>query len=198
MAKSVQLQLNKLKYQQLNFVRRIPLLTALLIFSTAAFAQQKTGATSFVMCEVMPAADVAAKSPFTIPLTGTQAWPTKEIKTGCQYKFKGTDDEASIAIGLTNLSSSPNAAASFNNTLNDCRQLWDEEPEKIINLGDTAFFCGKDNCGIKVLLGKYILDINFGGQFPDVPDQRKKEAGIALAHMVIERLGYLLNPLKKK
>jgi len=193
MATSLQLHISKPNCRYTKLAKIITLFAVLLIFSTASFAQQKPAATSFVMCEVMPAADVAAKSPFTIPLAGTQAWPSKEIKTGCQYQFKGADDEASIAIGLTNLSSGANAAASFSNTLNDCRQLWDEEPEKIINLGDTAFFCGKDNCGIKVLLGKYILDINFGGQFPDVPDQRKKEAGIAMAKMVIERLGYLWN-----
>jgi len=149
---------------------------------------------NFVMCDVMPGAAVAAKAPFTIPFKNAEAWPTAGIKTGCKYIFKSNDEEAGITIGLTDLGSNKNALASYKNAWQASKDLWDEAPASVIVLKDTGFFAGKDECGIKLQLGKYILDINFKGQFPDVSDQQKKESGIVLAQMVMEKLKYLWMP----
>jgi hypothetical protein len=146
---------------------------------------------SFVMCEVMPGAEVASKAPFTIPFKSAEAWPTASIKTGCMYVFKSDDEEAGVAIALTDLGSVKNALASYKNAWQASKDLWDETPASVIALQDTGFFSGKDECGLKFHLGKYILDINFKGQFSDVTDVKKKEAGIVLAEMVIDRLRYL-------
>jgi len=146
------------------------------------------------MCDVMPGAAVAAKAPFTIPFKNAEAWPTAGIKTGCKYIFKSNDEEAGITIGLTDLGSNKNALASYKNAWQASKDLWDEAPASVIVLKDTGFFAGKDECGIKLHLGKYILDINFKGQFPDVSDQQKKESGIVLAQMVMEKLKYLWMP----
>jgi hypothetical protein len=146
---------------------------------------------SFAMCEVMPGTEVASKSPFTIPFKSMEAWPTAGIKTGCRYIFKSDNDEAGITIGLTDLGSNKNALTSYKNAYNASKDLWDEAPASAIVLRDTGFFAGKDECGVKFHIGKYILDINFKGQFPDVSDEQKKQAGITLAGMVIERLKYL-------
>ncbi len=143
---------------------------------------------SFVMCEVMPGTDVAAKSPFTIPFKSMEAWPTANIKTGCRYIFKSDDEEAGIAIGLTDFGSEKNALMSYKNAYQASKDFWDEIPASAIVLQDTGFFSGKDECGLKFHLGKYILDINFKGQFGDVTDEQKKQAGMALAKLVIDRL----------
>lgn len=146
---------------------------------------------NFVMCEIMPGAEVASKSPFTIPFKSAEAWPTVSIKTGCRYIFKSDDDEAGVAIGLTDLGSTKNALASYKNAWQASKDLWDEAPVSVIVLQDTGFFSGKDECGLKFHLGKYILDINFKGQFNDVTAEQKKEAGIILAQIVMDRLKYL-------
>jgi hypothetical protein len=146
---------------------------------------------NFVMCDVMPGAEVATITPFTIPFKNTEAWPTAGIKTGCRYIFKSEDEEAGVAIGLTDLGTAKNAWASYRNAYEASKDLWEETPAAVVVLKDTGFFSGKDECGLKFHLGKYILDINFKGQFPDVSDEQKKAAGIVLAHMVIDRLKYL-------
>ncbi len=146
---------------------------------------------SFVMCEVMPGTDVASKSPFTIPFKSMEAWPTVRIKSGCRYIFKSDDDQAFIALGLTDLGSAKNALISYKNAYQASRDLWEEVPASVIVLQDTGFFSGKDECGLKFHLGKYILDINLKGQFGDVTDEQKKQAGMELAKMVMDRLKYL-------
>ena len=172
-----------------------------LLFAATVFSQPKskpkpaiakpTPQNSFVMCDIMPGTEVASKSPFTIPFKSTEAWPTASIKTGCRYIFKSEDGEAGVSIALTDLGSSKNALTSYKNAWQASKDLWDEAPVSAIVLQDTGFFSGKDECGIKLHLGKYILDINFKGQFPDVSDQQKKDAGIVLATLVMDRLKYL-------
>ena len=145
-------------------------------------------ADTFVMCDVMPGADVAAHSPYTIPYVKSEPWPTEDTKTGCAYKFKSAEDNASIAIGVVEVATYDEAKSAYNMYVDDCRRLWDAEPERIKNTGDSAFFCGKDDCGIRVLVGRHILDVNFRGQADKVTAEQKKQTGIALARMVIERL----------
>lgn len=140
------------------------------------------------MCEILPGAEVASKTPFTIPFKNAVAWPTAGIKTGCRYIFKNDDDEAGVSIALTDLGSIENAMASYKNAYLASKDLWEEVPVSVTALQDTGFFSGKDECGLKFHLGKYILDINFKGQFPDVSDEQKKEAGMALAEMIMDRL----------
>lgn len=147
---------------------------------------------NFVMCEVMPGTEVASKAPFTIPFKNAAAWPTEDSKAGCRYIFKSDNEEAGLSIALTDLGSIKNALASYKNAWQASKDLWDEAPASAIVLRDTGFFSGKDECGLKWHLGKYILDINFKGQFPDVSDQQKKESGIVLAAIVMARLKYLL------
>ncbi len=156
-----------------------------------SLAPTAPGQTKFIMCEVMPGNDVASNAPFTIPLKSVEAWPTAGVKTGCRYIFKSDDDEAGISIGLTDLGSSKNALSSYKNAYLASRDLWDEKPASVVVLQDTGFFSGKDECGLKFHLGKYILDINFKGQFSNVTAEQKKEAGIVLAQMVMDRLKYL-------
>ncbi len=152
---------------------------------------------SFVMCEVLPGPEVASKAPFTIPFSSMEAWPTAGTKAGCRYVFKSADDQAFITIGLTDLGTAKNALASYQNAWQASKDLWEETPENAIVLQDTGFFSGKDECGIKMHLGQYVLDINFKGQFPDVSAEQKKASGIVLAEMVMRRLQYLW-PLKGK
>jgi hypothetical protein len=189
-------------FTTINLSARIfPPFFLLLLFAANGFAQPKpkpkpiaskaSVQSNFVMCDIMPAAEVATKTPFTIPFKNTQAWPTAGIKTGCRYIFKNDDEEAGVSIGLTDLGSSKNALNSYKNAYQASKDLWEETPARVIVLQDTGFFSGKDECGLKFHLGKYILDINFKGQFSDVSDEQKKAAGILLAEMVIGRLKYL-------
>lgn len=196
MINSIFLLCNNLKVLLTTFFATSMFLMSFTGFSINGYTQLKTSVVSnrkpidshFVMCNIMPGQDVVSKSPFTIPFVGAASWPSKNIKTGCAYKFKSDGDEAAVAIGLTNLTSFKNARNSYNNALNSCRTMWEEEPERIKNLGDSAFFCGKDECGVKVLMGQHILDVNLKGQFPDITAEQKKQSGIAIAQMVIERL----------
>jgi hypothetical protein len=186
---------------RVSFDKLFTLSFSLLLFTANGFCQSKpkpkpavtkpSAQNSFIMCEVMPGTDVAAKSPFTIPFKSMEAWPTAGIKTGCRYVFKSDNDEAGITIGITDLGSNKNALTSCKNAYNASKDLWDEAPASAIVLRDTGFFSGKAECGVKFHLGKYILDINFKGQFPDVSDEQKKASGIALARMVVERLSFL-------
>jgi hypothetical protein len=197
--KQLKLMLNSNCSVQLNQFFMLSFL--LLSFAANAFSQPKAKAKpavtkiiqqkSFVMCEVMPGTDVASKAPFTLPFKSMEAWPTAGIKTGCRYIFKSDDEEAGIAIGLTDLGSNKNALTSYKNAYKASKELWDETPAPVIVLQDTGFFAGKDECGVKLHLGKYMLDINFKGQFNDVSDEQKKQAGIVLAGMVVERLSFL-------
>ena len=171
----------------------------LLLLASNSFSQAKSKPltakapvqTNFVMCEIMAGAEVASKAPFTIPFKNAEAWPAAAIKTGCRYIFKNEEEEAGVSIALTDLGNSKNALTSYKNAWQASKDLWDEAPVSAIVLQDTGFFSGKDECGIKLHLGKYILDINFKGQFPDVSDQQKKDAGIVLATLVMDRLKYL-------
>jgi hypothetical protein len=147
--------------------------------------------TSFVMCDVMPGKEVASKAPFTIPLLSADPVSEKTIRNGCVYKFQKDAEEAAISINLTDLGSTKNALTSYKNAYQASKDLWEETPAGVIALQDTGFFSGKDECGLKFHLGKYILDINLKGQFSDVSDEQKKAAGIVLAEMVMERLKYL-------
>jgi hypothetical protein len=185
-----------------NFLTKLfTLLFLLLLFTANGFSQtiskpkpltaKALGQSNFVMCEVMPGTEVASKAPFTIPFKNAIAWPTEGIKTGCRYIFKSDNDEAGVSIALTDLGNSINALTSYKNAWQASKELWDETPASAIVLQDTGFFSGKDECGLKWHLGKYILDINFKGQFPDVSDQQKKEAGVKLAEIVMDRLKYL-------
>jgi hypothetical protein len=153
--------------------------------------KQPAASTSFVMCDVMPGKEVASKAPFTIPLLSVEPVSEKTIRKGCVYKFKKDAEEAGISISLTDLGSAKNALTSYKNAYQASKDLWEESPASVIALQDTGFFSGKDECGLKFHLGKYILDINFKGQFSDVTDEQKKQSGIALAAMVMDRLKYL-------
>jgi hypothetical protein len=139
----------------------------------------------------MLGADVAAKTPFTLALKSMESWPTANVKTGCRYIFKNEEEEAGVSIGLTDLGSKKNALTSYNNAFQASKDLWEEIPTAVIILQDTGFFSGKDGCGLKFHLGKYILDINLKGQYDIVSDEQKKEYAKKLAEMVIERLNYL-------
>jgi len=171
----------------------------LLLLASNSFSQAKSKPltakapvqTNFVMCEIMAGAEVASKAPFTIPFKNAEAWPAAAIKTRCRYIFKSVYEEAGVSIGLTDLGSSINAFTSYKNAYQASKDLWDVDPAGVIVLQDTGFFSGKDEYGMKFHLGKYVLDINFKGQFPDVSDAQKKEAGLVLAEMVMERLKYL-------
>jgi hypothetical protein len=159
--------------------------------------KQPSAPTNFVMCEVMPVAEVASKAPFTIPLLSAEPVSEKTIRKGCVYKFKKDADEAGVSIGLTDLGSVKNALTSYKNAYQASKDLWEENPASVIALRDTGFFSGKDECGLKFHLGKYILDINFQGQFDTVSAEQKKEAGILLAAMVMDRLKYLWKTKEK-
>jgi hypothetical protein len=178
-----------------------PVVGLLLLFAVNGYSQARpkpkpatanaTAQKSFVMCEVLPGTAVASMAPFTIPFTNAVAWPTATIKTGCRYIFKNTQEEAGVSIALTDLGSGKNAESSYRNAREASKDLWGEAPMAAIVLQDTGFVSGKDECGLKFHLGKYILDINFKGQYPDVTDDMKRKSGLQLAEMVIRRLSYL-------
>ncbi len=173
------------------------LITPFLLFASTGFTQIKstvnptTRQNSFVMCEIMPGADVAAKTPFTLAFKSMESWPTANVITGCRYIFKNEEEEAGVSIGLTDLGSKKNALTSYNNAFQASKDLWEETPTSVIILQDTGFFSGKDICGLKFHLGKYVLDINLKGQYDVVSDEQKKEYAKKLAEMVMERLKYL-------
>ncbi len=187
-------RISRNSFYQIHINRFVFLLIALLIFEANSFAQTNAKTTlqnSFIMCEIMPGAEVASKAPFTLPFKTVESWPSANIKTGCRYIFKNDNETAAITIGFTDLGSPKNALTSYSNAYQASKDLWDEAPSSVVALQDTGFFAGKDECGLKFHLGKYILDINFKGQFNDVSDEQKKAAGIVLAEILMDRLKYL-------
>jgi hypothetical protein len=170
------------------------LFVTFLLFEASSYAQTNGKTTlqnNIIMCNIMPGTEVASKAPFTIPFKAVETWPTVNVKTGCRYIFKNDTETAAITIGLTDLVTQKNAFASYTNAYQASKDLWEEAPAIVVALQDTGFFSGKDECGLKFHLGKYILDINFKGQFNDVSDEQKKAAGIVLAEILMDRLRYL-------
>ena len=75
--------------------------------------------------------------------------------------------------------------------------MWERDPERIGNLGDSANFSYNadeplcDVCGLTVISGKYLIVINFKGQYEDVSREMKKQAAVKLANLLFERLPQL-------
>jgi hypothetical protein len=55
-------------------------------------------------------------------------------------------------------------------------------------LGDEAVSSGTDEVGVHAIAGRFALDANLGGEWPDTTDASKVAAGTALLRTVIGRL----------
>ena len=145
------------------------------------------------MCELMKSQEVAALSPFTLPLVKAEGWPMGSSPGGCRYVFEAADgsDRAAITIGVTALAKPGAARTHLDNHTRSYRDLWQKDIDPVAGLGDKAVFGGEDNTGLKIIQQSLVADINMGGQFPDVGDDQKKAASLALGKVLMGRVSQL-------
>lgn len=145
------------------------------------------------ICVIMPGADVAALSPFSNPLTNTETAEEMETHSACMYQFFKPNDYASIKIELSYLDEA-NIRTIYISNIENHRSLWERDPERIENVGDSANFSYNadealcDVCGLTVIKGSYLIGINMKGQFEDVSREKKKQAAIKMAYLLLDRL----------
>ncbi|MES2682855.1 MAG: hypothetical protein V4650_04990 [Pseudomonadota bacterium] len=167
---------------------------ACLLLGLAAGVAQAAGTRP--MCELMKPQEIKAIAPFTLPFVKAEGWPLTSSPGGCRYVFKAADgsDQATVAIGVTRPGSTADARSAFDQHASAHRDLWQKEIESVAGLGDAASFGGEDRTGLKIIQKSLVIDINLGGQYPDVSDAQKKAASLALGKLLLERVSQLKMP----
>ena len=148
------------------------------------------------VCQVITSADIAAFSPFTNPLTDTEAVEEMDTHSACLYKFFKPNDYAAIKISFSVLTPE-DAKTYYNANVEDHRSMWERDPERILNLGDSANFSYNadealcDVCGLTVISTRFLVIISMKGQYDNVSREIKKDAAIKIARLLFERLPQL-------
>jgi hypothetical protein len=158
--------------------------------AVAAAAPAATGPTpsgTFVMCDLMPGAEVASHSPFTIPLKETTPHTVAE---GCSYWFDDDDgDMAGIAIVVTNMLDHAAALQLLTSKNQHAIESLGLQPQRIDGLGDSASALDAyGEVGLQVVTGNRVIDVNLEGQDPPVTPAQKLAAARTLAELVLTRL----------
>jgi len=154
------------------------------------------------ICIVLPPADIAALSPFTIALSNSYAEDTLDGYRGCIYEFFKANDYGTIKISLIKNKSKAEALVFYNSNVADHINLWQRRPETITGLADSAYFnyttddtkC--DDCDLSLMSGVYNIVVSFHGQYDDVSREKKKNAAISIVKLLYDRMPGLLEKNK--
>lgn len=147
------------------------------------------------ICTVLPAAEIAGLSPFTIALSNSYVDDPLEGYRGCFYEFIKSPDFGTIKISLLKSKSRSDALEIYNNDVADHISLYQISPEPIPGLADSAHFnynagdhskC--DDCDLSLLIGLYNVVVGFHGQYDDVSRDKKKKAAIAIFKLLHDRI----------
>lgn len=145
------------------------------------------------ICAVIAGAEVAGFSPFTNALTNTEAVEEMDTHSACIYRFDKPNDYAAIKISFSVLNPE-DAKTVYTANIEDHRNMWGKDPERIANLGDSANFSFNadeglcDECGLTIISTRFLVGISLKGQYENVSREMKKEAAINIAHLLFERL----------
>jgi hypothetical protein len=146
------------------------------------------------ICTVLPAAEIAGLSPFTIALSNSYAEDPLEGYRGCLYEFFKSPDFGTIKISLLKNKSKADALVFYNRNVTDHIEMWQRRPETIIGLADSAYFnynaddtkC--DDCHLLLMSGVYNVVVSFHGQYDDVSREKKKNAAISIIKLLHDRI----------
>ena len=147
------------------------------------------------VCTVLPAAEIAGLSPFTIALSKSYADDPLEGYRGCFYEFFKSPDFGTIKISILKSKSKADALTIYNNDVADHISLYQISPEPIPALADSAHFnyntgdiskC--DDCDLSLLIGLYNVVVSFHGQYDDVSRDKKKKAAISIVKLLYNRI----------
>jgi hypothetical protein len=151
------------------------------------------------ICVVLPAAEIAALSPFTVTLSNSYPEDPIEGYRGCLYEFFKSPDFGTIKISVLKLKSKADALADYKMQIEDHIRILERRPESITGLADSAFFTYDafddskcDNCGLSLLLGVYNVNVILKGQYDDVLREKKKNAAISIVKLLFNRMPELL------
>jgi len=150
------------------------------------------------ICTVLPAAEIAGLSPFTVALSNSYAEDPLEGYRGCIYEFFKSPDFGTIKISLLKNKSKADALVFYNSNVADHINLWQRRPETIVGLADSAYFnynadntkC--DDCHLLLISGVYAVVVSFHGQYDEVPRENKKKAAISIVKLLYDRIPGLL------
>ena len=150
------------------------------------------------ICTVLPAAEIAGLSPFTVALSNSYAEDPLEGYRGCLYEFFKSPDFGTIKISLLKNKSKADALVFYNSNVADHINLWQRRPETIVGLADSAYFnynaddtkC--DDCDLSLVSGVYNVVVSFHGQYDDVLRAQKKNAAISIVKLLFNRMPELL------
>jgi hypothetical protein len=148
------------------------------------------------ICTVLPAAEIDALHIFNNPLT--KSYPEQdpiENFHGCYYEFYKPNDFPMLSVQLVKYLSKKEAGSIFHQNVLDHYDTWGVDPERILHVGDSAFFglntnahnkC--DECSLIVNQGLYMIYVNFKGQMDEVPREKKKTIAINIVRMMYDRI----------
>ena len=150
------------------------------------------------ICTVLPAAEIAGLSPFTVALSNSYAEDPLEGYRGCLYEFFKSPDFGTIKISLIKNKSKADALVFYNANVADHINLWQRRPETIVGLADSAYFnynaddtkC--DDCHLLLMSGVYNIVVSFHGQYDDVSRDKKKKAAIAIFNLLKNRIPWIV------
>jgi len=146
------------------------------------------------ICKILPAAEIAGLSPFTVALSNSYAEDPLEGYRGCLYEFFKSPDFGTIKISLLKNKSKADALVFYNSNVADHINLWQRRPETIVGLADSAYFnynaddtkC--DDCHLLLISGVYGVVVSFHGQYDDVSRENKKNAAIKIVKLLYNRI----------
>jgi hypothetical protein len=148
------------------------------------------------ICTVLPAEEIDALHIFNNRLT--KSYPEQdpiENFHSCYYEFYKPNDFPMLSVQLVKYLSKQEAGSVFHQNVLDHYDTWGVDPERILHVGDSAFFglntnaynkC--DECSLIVNQGVYMVYVNFKGQMDEVPRERKKTIAITIVQRMYDRI----------
>ena len=137
------------------------------------------------MCSLMPLGDVQAASPFSTPLAEANPGTPPSM---CEYVSAADADEpVGVLLVATDFGSAEGAATHMTAYRQNMANAGVTLAE-VDGVGDQAVSNGTDEVGVHAIVGRYALDANLGGEWPDTTDAAKVAAGTSLLRTLISRL----------
>jgi hypothetical protein len=137
------------------------------------------------MCTLVPLGDVQGVSPFSTPLA--EAVPGTPPSM-CEYRSAADADEpVGVLLAATDFGTPEMARAhmaAYRENMSNAGVALAE----VAGVGDEAVSSGSDEVGVHAIAGRYALDANFGGEWPDTPDAAKVSAATNILKTLVARL----------
>ncbi len=137
------------------------------------------------MCSLMSLDDVQAASPFSTPLA--EALPGTPPSM-CEYRSADDADEPVGVLLVATDFGSAEGAATHMAAYRENMELAGLALADVSGVGDEAVSSGVDEVGVHAIVGRYAVDANLGGEWPDTTDASKVAAGTSLLQTLISRL----------